>query len=88
MDVSFLVMACATTFPAFTLFLYCYYGERSTENYAAFGDCLYESNWMNLPKDLQKDFVLMIAHAQKELYYHGNKVVNLNLELFLKVKSN
>lgn len=37
--------------------------------YAAIADCLFESNWMALPIDLQKLFILMIGHSQKPIFF-------------------
>lgn len=74
-----------TTFFALTLYLYCYNGKRATDCFGAFSNCLYEFNWAVLPIHLQKDFILMIAHAQKPFFYHGCGLVEVNLETFLKV---
>lgn len=67
------------------MYLYCFYGKYTTHYYAAFADCLYESNWMTLPVELQRLFVVMIAYAQRPLDYRGFGFVTLNLELFTKV---
>lgn len=85
MGVEFVLMFFSTVFCMLNLFLYCYYGKCTTDSYAAFADCSYQSNWMDLLIDLQKYFILMIAHAQMPLHYHGYGMVNLNLESFCKV---
>lgn len=82
---SFALLVFATSIGALQLFLYCYYGKYSTEYFAAFSDCLFESNWMALPNDLQRIFVVMLIHAQDPLYYYGYGNVKLTLETFLKV---
>lgn len=69
------------------LYAYCYVGKNSTDCYLAFGDYLYESNWMALPSELQKIFTFMIAHAQIPIFYHGFYVVILDLELFTRVNT-
>lgn len=51
------------------MFFYCYYGDCATGYYAAIADCLFESNWMALPIDLQKLFILMIGHSQKPIFF-------------------
>lgn len=48
-------------------------------------DQLTQSNWYQLPYDLQPYFVLMIANAQKKVYYHGFQIVTLDLEKFTQV---
>lgn len=72
-------------FGMLNLFLYCYFGKRSTDYYTSFADHLYDSNWIVLPADLQNMYVLIIAHAQKPLLYHGCGIAYLNLEIFGKV---
>lgn len=67
------------------LFFYCYYGNRSTNDYAQMSHILYESNWNELPVELQKFVKMMIANAQRPLFYHGFHLVILNLETYLKV---
>lgn len=68
------------------LFVYCFFGKLATESYANMPKCLFETNWPELPHELQRYFVLMISDAQRPLYYHGFGIAILNLETFLKVK--
>lgn len=84
-NISILIMIFGVLISASNLFLYCFYGKHTTDSYIAFADCLFESNWLNLPNDLQKYFVPMIAHAQKPLFYHGY-IVDLNLKTLSKVR--
>lgn len=67
------------------LFVYCFFGKVATESFATMADSLYEANWQNLPIELQKYFILMIANANRPLYYHGFNIAILNLETFSKV---
>lgn len=87
-DIKVILMIFITCANGMTLFLYCYYGKCANEYSAAFADILYESNWILLSNDLQKTFILMIAHAQKPLSYHGFNIIDLNLETFRKVNFN
>lgn len=48
-------------------------------------DILYETNWHELPIELQKYFVYMIQSAQHPYYYHGSGVAILNLQTFTDV---
>lgn len=80
-------MLFASAFGVLKLYIYCYYGKCATDNYAAFAHCLYEMNWMILPIDLQKSLILLIAHAQKPISYHGYNIVDLNLNTFTRVRS-
>lgn len=75
----------ALIFTTLVLYLYCYFGKLATDSYRAYANCLYECDWTSLPARQQKYFILMIAHAQKPIYYDGWDLVNLDMELFLKV---
>lgn len=67
-------------------FLYCFYSKTTNEIYLKMADHIFESNWQQLPLDLQKFFPFMIANMQKSLYYHGFKIVVLDLETFRNVR--
>ncbi|XP_055308954.1 odorant receptor 67d-like [Sitodiplosis mosellana] len=68
-----------------TLFLYCYLGKVATESFEKMANYLYyEVNWHELPIELQRYFILMIANIQKPLYYHGFSIITLKLETFCK----
>lgn len=69
-----------------TLFLYCYFGEVATGCFGNVAHVLYESNWLHLPFNLQKYFILVIGNAQRPLNYHGFKIAILNLNTYLKVR--
>lgn len=83
-DVSILVIALFAC--AFNPFLYCYFGKMTTECYINMADRLYESNWQQLPIDMQKYFILLLANMHKPLYYHGFGILILNLETFQSVR--
>lgn len=80
-------MVFSITLSEYNIFLYCFYGKKTTNNYLAYADLLYESNWINLPNNLQCLYKLMIAYGQIPLSYHAGNIVKLNLETFLKVYS-
>lgn len=67
------------------LYFYCFYGDRSFDAYAQIANYLFESNWNEQPVDLQKYFKMMIANAQRPVFYHGFRIVRLSLEVYLKV---
>lgn len=85
LDVAVILVTFAISIGKLNLFLYCYCGQCATDDYAAYADYLYESNWIKLSNDLQKKFILMIAYAQEPVYYHGYGMVYLNLKTFLAV---
>lgn len=78
-------MLFAMAFSGLYVFSYCYYGQYATDCFEGFIDCLYESNWMKLPNDLQKNYILMIAYAQEPIYYELYGIIDLNLETSLNV---
>lgn len=80
-----ILMLFAVSVSGMILFIYCYYGKQATDSYAAFAMSLYQMAWTNLPNDLQKYFIFMIANAQKEVSYRGFGLVKLNLETFTTV---
>lgn len=65
---------------------YCYFGQMPTDSYLDFANCLYECNWHKMPVNLQKFYIVMIANAQKPLYYHGSGIFQLNLMTFMQVR--
>lgn len=69
------------------LFLYCYNGKLASESYKQIGDALYDHNWLGLPLNYQKYFILKIANAQIPLNYHGYGIFELNLETFIDVSA-
>lgn len=85
-DLNFYMVLMSLLVSSANLYLYCYYGNRSTNDYAKMANYLYTSNWYQLPIELQKYFKMMIANAQRPLFYHGFRIVQLNLETYLKVK--
>lgn len=68
-----------------TLFLFCFFAKMGTENFLKMGDCLYDSNWHELPVNLQKYLILIIGNMQIPIHYHGFGLAYLNLETFAKV---
>lgn len=64
------------------LFLYCFFGDRTSDNFLAFGDVVYDMDFYKFDRDLQRYLTLMIASTQKPVYYHGFNILNLNLITF------
>lgn len=57
----------------------------ATLNFERMTDIVFEMNWLDLPVDLQKYFILIIANMQKPLYYYGGGIVILDLSTFVNV---
>lgn len=64
----------------------CYFGEMATQSYVEMSNGLNKCNWYMMNVDLQRYFILMIANAQRPMYYHGFKIFILNSETFLDVR--
>lgn len=67
------------------LFLYCYFGEMASDSHLDMSDCVYNMSWYRLDTWLQKYFHLMIVNMQIPLHYHGFKIINLDLNTFIRV---
>lgn len=85
MDLNMLVCANALMSSTIAVFLYCYVGSLTTDQFLRYGDISYESQWYKLPIDLQKFFQLIIVDAQRSLSYHGFGIIDLNLNAFTKI---
>lgn len=80
----FLIILVSSMIP----FCYCYFGQIATESFEKMSNCLYDINWYDLPLDLQKYFIIMIANTQKPVYYHGFGMVKADLNTFITVSFN
>lgn len=84
-DFGFFIYMLALLTGLLNLFLYCFFGKFATHSFEKMIRCLYEFSWMNLSTDLQKYVIIMIINAQRPIFYHGFRIVTLNLETFTKV---
>lgn len=57
----------------------------ATESFEEMADQLYESNWTEFPVKCQKYIIFMIGSMQRDYYYTGFGVANMNLEFFITV---
>lgn len=85
LDLNILVFFNALLSSDFAVFLYCYIGSLTTDQFLRYGDISYESGWYRLPIDLQTFIELIIADGQRSLSFHGFNIINLNLNAFTKV---
>lgn len=84
-DLNFFMILMSLLVSSANLYFYCYYGNRSTNDFAQMAQLLFESNWNEQSVEIQKFFKMMISNAQRPLFYHGFHIVHLNLETYLKV---
>lgn len=81
-----ITMVAQATFGMVNLFIYCYFGKMTTENFAQMSDCVYfDMKWRELPVKLQTYIALMIQNMQKPVFYHGFDVAVMDLNTFLRV---
>lgn len=74
------------SFGMVNLFIYCFFGKMTTENFAKMSDCVYfDMKWHKLSVKLQTHIVLMIQNMQKPIFYHGFDVAIMDLNTFLRV---
>lgn len=69
------------------LYFYCFFGQSASDSFQKIPDCLYDFNWQMLPVHSQKHLILMIANAQRPIFYHAWGMAVLNLETFANVMS-
>lgn len=67
------------------LFAYAYFGTYATTVFSKHADYLFESEWCELPVQLQKFILLMIFNSQRSQCYKGNGLFLLDLPFFKKV---
>lgn len=67
------------------LFFYCYFGQTAHDTFTNLSDIFFDANWIVLPEDLQRYFIMLIENAQIPFYYHGFNILYLNLNVFLMV---
>lgn len=60
----------------------------TTESFAHMCDCIYDLNWPHLSIALQKSIIMMIKSMQKPTFYHGFKIVTLDLNTLIRVSLN
>lgn len=68
-----------------TVFLYCYIGSLTTEQFFRYGNKTYESLWYKMPMEQRKYMKFMIANAQRPHVFHGFGIIDLNLMAFTAV---
>lgn len=68
-----------------TVFLYCYVGSLTTEQFSRYATIPYESDWLMMPLQLQKFLLIIVAEARRPVEFSGLGLFSLNLMAFGKV---
>lgn len=77
-----LMLAFATLIP---FFLFCYFGGNITTRFEDIDNATYQLQWYNLPLDMQKDLLPLIALSQKRIYMRGYGNTRSTQSVFKKV---
>lgn len=68
-----------------TLYIYSYFGDKTTDIFYEYSFCVSKSNWFEIPSNLQKFLIPMIAFSQRPVFFHGSGLVKMNCDTFAKV---
>lgn len=85
MDKEIIIASIGICMSSGNIFLYCYVGSTTTDNFLQYADTTYESLWYKFPVDLQKYLRLIIADAQHRRVFKGLGIIDLNLIVFAGV---
>ena len=65
--------------------MYCYWGNEVTLEAQHVAHAVAEMDWVDLPLDVQKGLVLVIARSQRPIYMTAGKFVPLSMIMFMSV---
>lgn len=63
-------------------FLFCRFATMATERICEVADFTYDSDWFNLPVNLQKRIVLIISRSQEPIQFTGLNIFRCTLEVY------
>lgn len=69
-------------------FTFCYCGAMTAYSFSKYVDRLYETHRYNLPVQLQKHLIIIMANLQRPRFYQGFGMVVSNLTIFVNAKLN
>uniref|UniRef100_A0ABD2WJA9 Odorant receptor n=1 Tax=Trichogramma kaykai TaxID=54128 RepID=A0ABD2WJA9_9HYME len=69
----------------FNIFIFCYVGEILTDKCNKIGQAVFESSWSELPAADVKNFILVLAVAQKPVFLTAGKMITLSIRSFTNV---
>lgn len=71
----------------FWLYFFCIFGDNATNCLLDVRHDMYDVAWHLLPLNLKKQFPMMVALSQKEVYVRGFGRANCTRELFVQVRT-
>lgn len=66
-------------------YLFCYFANFALDRMANIRHSVYNLNWLDFPIDLQKYCIVIIAQSQRNVWFHGLKLIACSLPNFGKV---
>lgn len=87
-DFKVLLVSLAVFLSTGVVFIYCFMGTFTTEQFLLYADISYESMWYKFPVKLQKYLALILADSQRPRYFDGLNLIELSLVTFTKVNVN
>lgn len=67
------------------LFTLSLYSDKTTASLISIPDIVFQSNWFQLPLDMQKNVIPIIRMSQKPIFFTCIGIANCTLETFKKV---
>lgn len=67
------------------MFSFCYFGQNITDQFAEFGDTIYQSEWYSFPNEVMQLLPFFMNATQKPVVLRGFGNVSCTRESFRKV---
>lgn len=77
-----LTLVCVFVWPYF----FCYFASFVIDRMANIQHTVYNLNWLDFPIEQRKYFIVIMAQSQRNVRFHGLKLVSCSLPIFVKVK--
>lgn len=84
-DFKVLLVSLAVFLSTGVVFIYCFMGTFTTDQFLLYADISYESSWYKFPVKLQRYYVLILADSQRPRSFDGWGLIELTLVTFTKV---
>lgn len=84
-DIKVFLVTLAVLLSTGVVFIYCYVGTFTTEQFLLYADITYESKWYKCPVPLQKLLTILLAYSQRPRYFNGYGLIDLTLVTFTTV---
>lgn len=84
MNTNILALSTAAALGLANLFVYCYFGEMTIDGFENMVRDIWDTNWHELPIELQKYYIMMIQNMQRPHCHHydGFGLATLDMHTF------